>query len=260
MSVSRTTRRASPKRVLHLKPGSVRVIHNGAPVPAALARSVSLPGRVRIGAVGRLEAEKGLSALVEAMVSLPECDLVFVGDGSERAHLEALVHTLDIGERITFAGWVEPPWTENWAVDVLAMPSLNEGFPMVIVEAMLAGIPVVATTVGGIPEIVVPGSTGMLVPPEDPAALAEALRRMAGDAQLRREMADRCRAVALGKFTAEVMATSSKRFTGNCRKWGTDAEPRDQRSAPRVRMAEPGRKRPCGRGARAAESDSLLMS
>jgi glycosyltransferase involved in cell wall biosynthesis len=196
--------------VLHLKPGSVRVIHNGSPAPNAVTRSDST-GRIRIGSVGRLAPEKGLDALVEAMRSLPECELVMVGEGPERAKLEGLVRNHQVGDRVTFAGWVEPPWTDHWAFDVLAMPSLAEGFPMVIVEAMLVGIPVVATTVGGIPEIVVPGSTGMLVPPRDPGALADALGRVARDGQLRQEMAARCRSVALEKFTAEVMAA---RFEG----------------------------------------------
>ncbi len=86
------------------------------------------------------------------------------------------------------------------------MPSINEGFPLVIVEAMLASIPVVASTVGGIPEIVVPDSTGLLVPPGDPDALAQALRRLADDPQLRRDMGARCRSVALEQFTDKAMA------------------------------------------------------
>jgi glycosyltransferase involved in cell wall biosynthesis len=194
--------------MLHMKPGWARVIHNGMPVPRTFPPSApsSPPGTLRIGAVGRLAPQKGLDVLIEAMRSLPDCRLVLVGDGPDRAKLEELVRARSLGDRVEFAGWVDAPWTASWAFDVLAMPSVNEGFPLVIVEAMLAGIPVVASTVGGIPEIVVPGSTGLLVPPQDPGAFVDALRAIAGDPQLRADMAARCRSVALEQFTAEAMA------------------------------------------------------
>ncbi len=191
--------------LLGLRPGSVRVIHNG-----ALVTDVSPPpvpgGEVRIGAVGRLSPEKGLEVLVEALPSVPGCRLVLVGEGPERAKLEELVRTLALGDRVQLAGWVDPPWTATWAFDVLVMPSFMEGFPLVIVEAMLAGIPVVASNVGGIPEIVAEGETGLLVPPNDAAALAGALRTVVDDPGLRQQMAVRCRSVARQSFTAETMA------------------------------------------------------
>lgn len=194
--------------VLDLRPGSARVIYNGMPVPSAFARlePPSGPGTLRIGAVGRLAEQKGLHTLIEAMRLLPHCRLTLVGEGPERPTLEALVRRFSLGDRVEFAGWAAPPWTATWAFDVLAMPSINEGFPLVIVEAMLASIPVVASTVGGIPEIVVPESTGLLVPPGDPDTLAQALRRLADDPQLRRDMGARCRAVAIGQFTDTAMA------------------------------------------------------
>ncbi len=194
--------------VLDLKPDSARVIYNGMPVPNVIAPLVpaSPPGTLRIGSVGRLAEQKGLHTLIEAMRSLPQCRLTLVGEGPERTTLEGLVRRYSLGDRVEFAGWAEPPWTGTWAFDVLAMPSINEGFPLVIVEAMLAGIPVVASTVGGIPEIVVPDSTGLLVPPGDVDALVHALRRLADDPQLRRDMGVRCRAVALEQFTDKAMA------------------------------------------------------
>jgi glycosyltransferase involved in cell wall biosynthesis len=146
--------------------------------------------------------------LVEALRTVPRCRLVLVGEGPERARLEELVAGLGLEDRVAFAGWVDPPWTATWAFDVLAMPSFMEGFPLVIVEAMLAGIPVVASAVGGIPEIVVEGETGLLVPPNDADALAASLRRITDDAELRTEMAARCRSVALEHFTAQTMAAN----------------------------------------------------
>ena len=112
----------------------------------------------------------------------------------------------ELADRVEFAGWVDPPWSARRTFDVLAVPSFTEGFPLVIVEAMLAGIPVVASAVGGIPEIVVDGDTGLLVPPHDAPALADALRRLLGDPDLRQAMAARCRQVALAQYTAATMA------------------------------------------------------
>jgi glycosyltransferase involved in cell wall biosynthesis len=195
--------------ILDMEPGSARVIHNGMPVPTSLATPApaSPRGALRIGAVGRLDPQKGLDVLIEAMVALPESRLVLVGDGPDRAELEAMVRARSLDDRVEFAGWIEGPWTARWAFDVVAMPSVNEGFPLVIVESMLAGIPVVASDVGGIPEIVVPGSTGLLVAPGNPGALVEALRTVADDPGLRHAMAERCRSVALEQFTDRAMAT-----------------------------------------------------
>jgi glycosyltransferase involved in cell wall biosynthesis len=194
--------------VLRMKPGSARVIYNGLPVPDTLAPSAPPSGgELRIGAVGRLDPQKGLEVLIEAMRSLPDGRLVLVGDGPDRSKLEHLVRTYSLDDRVQFAGWVEPPWTAKWTFDVLAMSSVNEGFPLVIIEAMMAGIPVVAPTVGGIPEIIVSGTTGLLVPPNDPEALAAALRSLAEDPGRRREMGKQCRSMALERFTAGAMAT-----------------------------------------------------
>ncbi len=194
--------------MLGMPPGSARVIHNGMPVPRQLASPgpASPAGTLRIGAVGRLDPQKGLAVLIEAMTALPGCRLVLVGDGPDRAALEEMVRARSLHDRVEFAGWIDGPWTATWAFDVVAMPSINEGFPLVIVESMLAGIPVVASDVGGISEIVVPGSTGDLVPPRDPDALAEALRAVAADPARRQAMAATCRAVALDQFTDAAMA------------------------------------------------------
>jgi len=190
---------------LGMAEGSVRVIHNGAEDVPAPAGAPEGPAPV-IGAVGRLAPEKGYPVLLEALGEVPGCRLVFVGDGEERAGLEAQAAEQGLADRVDFAGWVEPPWSSRVGFDVLAMSSHTEGFPLVIVEAMLAGIPVVATRVGGIPEIVIDGETGLLVPPDDAPALADALRRLTGDPPLRRAIAARARALAGERFTAAAMA------------------------------------------------------
>ncbi len=191
--------------LLALPAGSARVIHNGADLPSSLATRDPSPAPL-IGAVGRLAPEKGYGILLEALVLLPGCRLVLVGEGPERATLEERVGELGLTERVVLAGWVDPPWTAHWALDVLAVPSFTEGFPLVIVEAMLAGTPVVASRVGGIPEIVVDEETGLLVPPGDARALATALGRLVGDPELRAAIAARSREFAAQNFTSSAMA------------------------------------------------------
>ncbi len=203
--------------LLGLSAGSVRVIYNGAALPTSLATREE-GSEPLIGAVGRIAHEKGYPVLLQALHSVPGCRLVFVGDGEERARLEEQVGELGLTERVIFAGWVQPPWSAHWALDVLAVPSFTEGFPLVIVEAMLAGTAVVASSVGGIPEIVVDGETGLLVPPGDVSALATALERLLGDRELRTAIATRSRSVAVASYTSSAMAASFEALYGELRR------------------------------------------
>jgi glycosyltransferase involved in cell wall biosynthesis len=131
--------------------------------------------------VGNLHPKKGTRHLIEACARLPALNksfrLVIVGDGPERARLEGAVSQLGLAEHITFAG--EQPHGEiRWwmnACDVFVLPSLHEGFGIVSLEALACGKPVVATAVGGIPEIISSPALGMLVEPANPTQLAEAI-------------------------------------------------------------------------------------
>ncbi len=192
-------------RMLHLPKKRVFVIYNGVndpPLPSGRARS----DEPLLAAVGRLAREKGFDVLVDALSSVPRCRLVFVGDGPERSHLEARVRDLGLTGRVEFLGQVERPWTSVCSPDLLVLPSRSEGMGLVLVEAMLAGIPVIATRVGGIPEIVLEGETGLLVPPDDASALARAIERLTSDPEKRRRMGERSRSHATGRFTVEGMA------------------------------------------------------
>ena len=138
-----------------------------------------------IGTVGRLiEPEKGIAVLLQGVARLAgppaplACQLLIVGDGPARGQLQELVERLGISSRVVFAGMRRDIADVLPLVDVFVMPSLSEGFGIAIVEAMAAGLPVVASDVGGIPEIVQHGETGLLVPPGDPAALAAALHEL----------------------------------------------------------------------------------
>lgn len=137
--------------------------------------------------VGRLRLRKGVEVLLEALAELrewmPSPPLWIAGDGEHRAALEARVRELGLGNRVRFLGRCSPEEVrtllgEAWA---MVVPSIYEGMPLVVLEAMEAGTAVVASAVSGIPEVVVDGETGWLVPPEDPAALARALAEVVAD-------------------------------------------------------------------------------
>ena len=117
-------------------------------------------------------------------------ELHFVGDGRMRGNLEARARELGIGERVTFHGPVVDAGRFLAAFDLLALSSRTEGTPMVLFEALAAGVPIVATTVGGVPDVV-SEREALLVPSEDPGALATAIERALGFPEEARERADR---------------------------------------------------------------------
>lgn len=173
-------------------PESPASIAPPAPRPAATTRR---DGRFRILFVGRLVERKGLPGLVAAVQGLPAtlgARLDIVGDGPERARLEALIRERGLSERAVVRGRVSPAeLSEAYAsADVLALPSVldsrsdTEGLGVVLLEAMSYGVPVIGSQVGGIPDIIVDGETGLLVPPGDTAALMAGLRRLAEDRAL----------------------------------------------------------------------------
>jgi len=162
--------------------------------------------------VGKLVRVKGVRFLVEAMDAVrhevPSCQLVIVGAGTELQALERLVERLHLRENVRFVGEVsndEVPLLMA-AADVFVLPSLSEGFPNVLLEAMAAGLPVVATNVGGIPELVEEGENGFLVQPEDAAGLERRLRDMLADSTLARSIGEANSRKSLGYKWEDVAA------------------------------------------------------
>ncbi len=148
--------------------------------------------RLRIGYVGRLAAQKRVDLLVTAFGRMTRpAELVLVGDGPERARVHRLVRQSPAADRIRATGFVEHSAVPGVlaSLDVLVLPSAYEEMGSVLTEAMAAGLPVVASDVGGIPEVVRHGETGLLVPPGDVAALAAALDRLAAEPGLRDRLA-----------------------------------------------------------------------
>ena len=146
--------------------------------------ALGLPAGMLVGIVATLRSWKGHRYLLQA---LPEgARLVIVGDGPQRQALEARAAELGIGARVTFAGNQRDvvPWMQ--ALDVFALPSYaNEGVPQALLQAMLVGLPCVTTHVGSMAELAVDGTTALVVPPQDSAALSQALKRLIEDSELR---------------------------------------------------------------------------
>jgi len=143
------------------------------------------PGRRLVAQVGRLAPQKDwptfLRAAARVAPAAPDVDFVAVGEGPLRGELETLVHDLGLGPRVCFLGLRNDVPALLAGADVLALTSRYEGFPNVVVEAMATGAVVVASDVGGCRELVVPDETGLLVPPGNPAAVADAVLRLLHD-------------------------------------------------------------------------------
>jgi glycosyltransferase involved in cell wall biosynthesis len=167
------------------------------------------PGAPILGLGARLAPEKGLDQLLEAVrllrAEFPAIQLLIAGEGPEELVLRALARERGIAESVRFLG-VRHDMPELLKVfDVYVLSSLREGLPMSILEAMAAGCPVVATRVGGIHSVIEDGVNGVLVPPRDPRALANAIAALLRDADLRRSFAARSHAVFHSGYSAEQM-------------------------------------------------------
>ena len=192
-------------RFMGVPRSSIRTIHNGVPELDVEPLPRHTDGPV-IGSLGRLDEQKGFDVLVRALAELPDVTAVVVGEGSERDRLVQLGERLGVSEQLVLPGWSDEARRYLTAFDVFVLPSRFEGFPLVVVEAMLAGLPVVATDVGSVSEALLEGETGVLVPAEDPAALARAVRDLLADPARAREMGLNGRRRALARFTVAAMA------------------------------------------------------
>ncbi len=184
--------------------GSIRAIQNGVPelhgvpVPRASAGPV-------VGTLSRLDWTKGIDVLFSALPCLPEVTAVVVGKGDAEASLRAMAARMGVSDRVVFAGWTDQPGAWLQSFDVFVLPSRAEGLPLSICEAMLSGLPVVATAVGSVPEVVVDGTTGLVIPVDDPDALVRALQSLVSDPALRARMGEAGRERAARDFSVTSM-------------------------------------------------------
>nr|WP_040754304.1 glycosyltransferase family 4 protein [Wenxinia marina] len=188
----------------------LHVVHCGVD-PARYTIGGAGPG-TRLVFVGRLSVVKGVPVLLQALAAArrtrPELTLTLVGDGPDRRALEVEAQALDLGGAVRFLGYrgQDDVAAELAAHDMMVLPSFAEGVPVVLMEALAAGLPAIATRVGGVGELIVEGETGLTVPPGDVSALSDAILRLAGDPDLRRRLGVAGRALVADEFDADEEA------------------------------------------------------
>jgi glycosyltransferase involved in cell wall biosynthesis len=162
--------------------------------------------------VGRLVGVKGQAVLLQALARLiadgVNVELAFVGDGPRGGHLRSEAERLGVSEAVTFTGAVGQDEIARWYrwADVFCLASFAEGVPVVLMEAMATGLPVVTTTIAGIPELVEHGRSGLLVPPGRADLLASALGTLVADPAMRAEMGAHGRAAVIAGFAQRECA------------------------------------------------------
>ncbi len=200
-------------------PDKVEVIHHGTDVeafagttvtPQEARRELGIPDNtVAVGIVGRIAPEKGHKVLMEAARALGErypLRYVVIGNGPDEAALRQQAHDMGLSETFLFAGFREDVNNAMSALDMVAVPSVwNEPCSAVVQQAMALCKPVIGTRAGGTPEMVLDGETGLLVPPGDAGALADAIAALAGDAFGRRRMGALGRERVEAQFSLRVM-------------------------------------------------------
>lgn len=206
-----------------LPPAKLSVIRNGIdltqfdnlPDLQTARAEFGLPAQGKlIAAIGRPRPVKGFAFLLQAFAQIapayPDLYLIFVGDGPEKRPLQTAAAQLPGANRVLFLG-DQPDIPRLLAgLDILVLPSLWEGLPNVVLEAMAAGLPVVATAVGGTPELVSHNQTGLLVPPQNPEALAQAISQLLNHPELAAQMGQNGRQRAAAQFTIERMVAQTE--------------------------------------------------
>ena len=214
--------------VLGLGPDVVHRIDNGiafeAGDAAAPRRELGLrDGEQLILSIGRLSPEKGHAVMVKALAELaasadgvPPWRAAIAGGGPEEAPVGALVESAGLGARVRLLGRREDVSSLHAAADIFVLPSLSEGLPLALLEAMNAGAAIVASDVGGIPEVVTHGETALLCPPGDPSALAATIRRLLGDPGERKRLGAAARRLVRERYDIAKMVDQYERlYRGN---------------------------------------------
>lgn len=206
------------RRLIPESPGKVHLIYDACAMTPVAEAPAPLRAPLRLVAIGRFVEKKGFGHLVEALALLRsqgiDVRLTLAGDGPQRTQLEAAARRLGVQDAVEFPGFVPYAGVPELLSrsDMLVMPSVrtpdgdSDGLPTVIIEAFLHRLPVVASDLAGIPDLVIHGQTGLLTPEADPRALAEAIARMASDRGAALAMAARGREMALNMFAPETYA------------------------------------------------------
>ncbi|MDP2604871.1 MAG: glycosyltransferase family 4 protein [Deltaproteobacteria bacterium] len=199
--------------------GRIRLIHSGIDperfVRCAAAEAVT-EGEAVVGIVAALELRKGHRYLLEAAARLKgrghRIRYLIAGDGPARRELDERVKALSLVDEVRFCGFVSDAPAFLSQIDIFVLPSLYEGLGVAVLEAMAAGKPVIASRVGGLPELVADGETGLLVAPKNVEGLVAAIARLADDKSLAREMGRKGAARARASFSLENMAAQNEAY------------------------------------------------
>ena len=215
-----TARWFIPETKLHL------IAHGIAPIdfrPRESARAFFMQaiGRkedhdlVLIGTIAELTKNKGLKYLIGAAAQVkselqnPNFKIVIIGEGESRIELQREIQRLKLSDTVFLLGFVPNAARYLKGLDIFVLPSLKEGLPYSIMEAMAAGLPVVATNVGGIPDLIIDGKSGLIVPPKDPAAIAKAILPLLQDPRERQSLSQEARRRIATSFNIEAMVAKT---------------------------------------------------
>jgi glycosyltransferase involved in cell wall biosynthesis len=195
-------------------PEKIKTIANGIDV-TAFERAQPLPllkdeGSIVVGVVARLDLQKGFEYLLRAARELckmfPGLKIVIAGEGPDRSAIEEMIEQYGLQSSVVLAGQQSNMPAVYAAMDIFVLPSLNEGLPMTVLEAMAASKPVIATRVGAIPSVIRDGENGLLVVPKDTEGLRNAVASLLNDPARRRRLGDQAHAWVSQNYTSEAMA------------------------------------------------------
>ena len=209
---------SSPERIIVIPLGlELEPFLNCAARRGELRRELGIDdGALLVGIVGRIVPIKNhrlfLDASLMAANQNPQVRFVIVGDGPIRSEMQRYAYELGIADRVIFAGWRRDLQRIYADLDVLVVSSINEGTPVSAIEAMAAGCPVVATCVGGLPDLITEGKTGLLVPSEDAKALATAIDSLLKNPRARRQMGQIARGIVRERFAAQRLISDMERL------------------------------------------------
>jgi glycosyltransferase involved in cell wall biosynthesis len=191
-------------------PQKVVVVPNGVPMPTIFKTDYAVRNPPRIAAIGRLHEKKGFGVLVDALAMLAaegrnfRCTIQ--GEGPLRGELENRIAAASLQERVALSGWSDDLAGLLLQSDVFALPSFQEDFPLVLLEAMSYAMPVVSSAIDGPKDFLREGETALLVPPRDAPSLATALRRLIGDEALRCKLGENAREQVAASYSFPIIA------------------------------------------------------
>lgn len=182
-------------------------------LPSSQKHASFLHDGLIIGTIANFYPTKGLNIFIEAIkilttnYQLPTTNYIIIGDGPERQNLESRIKNLELENKIFLSGRIANAYKYLKAFDIFVLPSVKEGFSWAVLEAMSAKLPIVATTVGANPELIEDGKNGLIVPPANPQALADAIAKLISDESLHRELGIQAHQTILHKFDLNKMVS-----------------------------------------------------